>query len=140
MATQVPNRRLLRDNSPGMLQTLAMPAAGANNITTAFDIGAGPWHPEEIEIEIAVPALPALVSTTDSITITLYSAPDNVTFTAASPAVQLVIAGVATTGPAAQTVTIRPHIGIQRYVAFKQVATSGAGNNTGVTVSYQILT
>jgi hypothetical protein len=138
MATQVQNRRLVRDNA--LTVTKVLPAASGNNTSPSINIGFGPYHPEQITLEIAFPATAANTSTSDTYTALLVDSADNITFVAVSPIVELVVPGVASTGAAAITATIKPPANVRQYVAFKVTATSGTGDNTAQTVTYSLLT
>jgi len=137
MATQVPNRRLVRDAA--LTFTQALPAAGGNNTSASFDLGAGPFLPDQIDIEIAFPACAANTSTGDTYTVQLYDSADNSSFAAVVPGESLVVAGVVSTGSAAKVVTIKLPRNVRRYVSFYTVATSGTGNNTAQLSTFSIL-
>jgi hypothetical protein len=139
MATQVSNRRQLRDAAASMSATLALPAASGNATTTGLNLGAGPYKPEEIDVELAFPAAANATSSSDTYTVQLVDSADNVTFTAVSPVVELVVAGVASTGSLAITVTVKLPVNVRQYIAFKITATSGTGANTGVSLVASIL-
>ena len=145
MATQVVNTRLLRDASASTLVTKALPAAGANNNTATIDLGLGPWHPEEPEIEISLPAMTAHNSASYSVTITLQDSADNITFASTDDgvgsrvAVTLTTPGIASTGTAARLVRFKLPIGVKQYIQFNQAVTSGGPTLTGTTVTYSVL-
>lgn len=128
MATQVPNTRLIRDNA--LTVTTALPAASGNVTCTALNLGAAPYKPEEIILEIYAPACAANTSTTDTYTYQLFDSADNSTFAAVSPAVQVAVPGVASTGSAAAYFRFGLPVNTRQYVAVKVTATSGTGNNT----------
>lgn len=137
MATQVPNRRQLRDSALSVTQ--ALPAASGNNTSGSINIGIGPYHPEEIDVEIAFPACAANVSTTDTYTVQLFDSADNSSFAAVSPVVELVVPGVASTGSLALVATIKLPVNVRQYIAFKTTATASTGNNTAQNMVFSVL-
>jgi hypothetical protein len=140
MATQVSNRRQLRDSA--LSYTAALPAASGTTSpgsTTSINIGVGPFHAEEIDVEIAFPAAANNTSTGDTYTVQLYDSADNSTFAAVSPVVELVVPGVASTGSLALVKTIKLPVNTRQYIGFSIVATSGTGANTGVSITASLL-
>ena len=130
--------RLIRDAA--YVATKFLPAAAANNNTDSFDLGSTSGYvPENIEVEIAVPALPNHTDSTKTILITLKSSSDDSTFNSTSPLVQLQVAGVGSTGSVAVTKRIRLPSDCLRYIRFNQLVPAGDGDNTAVEVTYSLL-
>jgi hypothetical protein len=111
----------------------AFPAANAANFTDTIDLGPG-FKGEDFELELSVPALPALTDNTKSIAITLKDSADGVTFAAIPELATLTITGVTTTGPAATVRKVRIPSTCRRYVRADASVPTGGGDNT--TVSY----
>jgi hypothetical protein len=140
MATQVTNRRQLRDSALSFIAALA--AAGgttAPGATTSINIGVGPYKIEEIDVEIAFPAAAANTSTSDTYTVQLYDSADNSTFAAVSPVVELVVPGVASTGSLALVKTIKLPVNTRQYIGFNITATSGTGSNVAQSITASLL-
>jgi len=137
MATQVLNTRLLRDNQ--LTQTKALPAAAANNNTGTFDLGVGPYHPEEIVLEMAIPALAAHTDSTKNVTLKLQDSADDSTYADLSPLHEYILAGIASTGTAAKTIRLRLPPGIRRYLQINQAVDSGGPTLTASSVTYTLL-
>lgn len=143
MATQVLNTRLLRDAK--LVVTKALPAAGASNNSGTIDLGSGPFRPDEIEIEVALPALSAHTDTTKNVTITLQHSSDDSSYASTDdgigslPAVTVTTPGVASTGTAARVVRLKLPVGLNRYIQFNQAVTSGGPTVTGSSVTYSVL-
>jgi hypothetical protein len=136
MATQVPNRRFLRD--AGKTVTKALPAAGASNQSGTIDIGVGPFHPEELDVEISIPAMAAHSDTTKNVTITLQDSADDSSYADVDPAIVETLAGVSSTGTSAKVVVFRLPPGTRRYIQFTQAVTSGGPTLTGSSVTYSL--
>jgi hypothetical protein len=145
MATQVQNRRLIRDAAATMTLTKVLPAAGATNQTGTIDLGTGPWHPEELTIEVSIPALAAHTDTTKNVTLTLQDSADDSSYantdsgTNANPAITITTPGVASTGTAARVVTVHIPPGVRRYLQFTQAVTSGGPTLTASSITYSVL-
>ena len=143
MATQVQSRRLLRDTK--LTVTKALPAAGASNNTGTIDLGVGPWHPEEVLIEISIPACSGQTDTTKAVTITAQHSSDDSSYanlddgTGANNDVVLTTPGVASTGAAARVATVKLPPGTKRYIQFTQAVTSGGATLTAISVTYTVL-
>lgn len=133
-----PSTRRLRDELLKLTRTIA--AAGAANASASLDLGAaGPAALEQVELEIAVPALPALVETDKFLTVTVEDSADNSSFAVIAQLEPVVIAGVVTTGAAALTRKFRLPSSTRRYVRITTGITAAGGDSTGVTVAATLL-
>ena len=130
------NRRLLRDNA--LTVTKALPAANANSNSGTLDLGVGPFRPEELDLEIAIPALANLVDA-HAVTIKLQESADDITYTDVDPLVETTVTGAGGVGCAAKTVTLRLPPGVLRYIQFNAAVANGGGDNTVSSVVYSVL-
>ena len=133
----IPDRRQRRDAALVVLANL--PAASEANTTTPFDIGSGPFNPEEIAVEVSIPAMPLHVTPDNVLTLTLWAG-DTADALAPLDGVELSfsIPGVADTGSAAFAGSLKLPPGTKRYVAFHQEA--GATDDlSGYAVTCSIL-
>lgn len=138
MPIAFPSHRLLRDGA--FLKTANLPASGASNQTPGtFDLGIGPWHPEQPIFEISIPAMAANTDPTKSVTITLQDSADGLSFANLKAAEIITISGVAITGSPASTQLVGLPPGARQYVQFVQAVTSGAADLTASGISYQML-
>lgn len=129
----------MRDASASQTITNALPNATTSYTTNYLDIGAGPFNPEEIEIEVQVPAI-AGHTTAANLTLQLItSATVQATsaFAATNPAVTVNVLGVASTGSVAQTTRFKLPPGTLRYLAFKMIVASD--DCSAVTATFSIL-
>lgn len=114
-----------------LVQTKAFPAAAANNSTTAFDLGpvSNPGHiaPENVEIEIAWPALAALADS-KNVVFKVQDSADNSTF--ADLGLTKTITGAGGAGVAAGSVRFRLPQGTRRYLRVNQAEDSAGGDIT----------
>jgi len=139
MATQVLNTRLVRDAA--LTITKALPGTSASNTTDAIDIGSGPFLPEEIVVEVVIPAIAAHVTAGNSLVIALWHA-DTTTLAAPVapvPAISMTVIGVVSTGSLGSTWRFKLPIGTKRYIGFRQTA-GGTDTLSGSAVTYSILT
>lgn len=114
----------------------AWPAASATNVSDSFDLGTTYRKPEEIEVEMDLPAV-AAHTTVNNNTITLHDSADNSSFAAVDPAISTTQAGVASTGSVAKVVRFRLPPNTRRYIAFSQTA-GATDTQTGSSVTYRI--
>lgn len=149
MANEVNNRNL-RDAFAGTI-TKALPAADASNNTDSFDIGVGP-HRERIQIEVTIPELPALVDD-KTVTLELEHSDDDSTFTDVGDYVfdnadsttfagsyTWTVTGTETPGtPGPVTFRVDVPAWAKRYLRFSQAVLAAGGDNTGVSITYQLL-
>jgi len=120
--------------------TKALPAANATNQSGTIDLGPGPYHPEGLMLEIAIPALANNIDSTKSVTIKLQDSADDITYADVDALISTTVAGVASTGSAAKTVTIHLPPNVRRYIQFNQAVVTGGGDNTASSVTYSLLT
>ena len=137
MAAQFQNSRLLRDAA--LTITNALPNNTTSYTTNYLDIGAGPFNPEEIEVEIQVPAI-AAHTTTNNLTIQLITSATiqaTSSFAATNPTVIMNVVGVGSSGSVATTVRFKLPPGTLRYIAFAMIATTD--DCSAVTITASIL-
>lgn len=130
--------RRLKDAN--LTTTKALPAAAANNDATAIDLGSVTLGAaaEAVEVLISVPALPALVDA-KTVTITLQDSADNSSFTAITGLSTLVITGAGGVGASATTRRVKLPSTCRRYLRFNSAVLTAGGDNTGVSVTMQVL-
>ena len=131
MATQVLNTRLLRDNVLTITQALPN---NTNNTSGVIDIGSGPFNPEEIVIEVAVPAI-AAHTTTNNLQIQLYHGDAANSLAATTPLVEVDVPGVGGSGSVALTKRFKLPPGTKRYIALHSIATSDDCSAATMTVT-----
>lgn len=119
-------QRNIQDASARATQTKAFAAAGADNDSTAFDLGA-PRASENMELEIAWPDLPNLVDA-KTIIFTVYDSADNSSFTTLG--LTHTITGAGGVGVAAGTKRFRLPGDCRRYVRWNQATLAAGGDNT----------
>jgi hypothetical protein len=120
MATQVPTSRLLRDNALTITQALPN---NTNNTTSYIDIGSGPFNPEEITVEISVPAIPGH-TTANNLQIQLWTSATTSGAAVTSPLIECDVLGVTSSGSVATTFRFKLPPGTKRYIAFHSIATT----------------
>lgn len=119
-----------------------LPAAAANVNTAALDLGApvgggGGITPCCAELEVAIPALPALAN--DKVaTVKVQDSADNVTFV--DTGLQVIRTGAGGVGDAAKTVAFRMPLDLRRYVRLNLAVDAAGGDNTGKNVSLSVVT
>jgi hypothetical protein len=133
MANSVQTSRLLRDAK--LVVTKALPN-NTNNTSDAIDIGSGPWNPEEITVEVSVPAI-AAHTTTNDLQIQLYHGDTSDSLAATTPLIEVDVPGVAVTGSVALVKRFKLPPGTKRYIAFHNIATTD--NCSAVTATYSLL-
>jgi hypothetical protein len=101
--------------------TKALPAATVTNVSDSFDLGNVGFKPEELEVEISVPAI-AAHTTANNTTITLHDSADNSSFAEVVPMTQVKVLGVVSTGSVAILARFRLPPNVRRYIAFSQTA------------------
>lgn len=121
-----------------LIQTKAIPAAGASNNATAFDFDHAITEEFDIiTIQVDIPALPALADT-KTLTLTLQDSADNSSFTAVDPAISTTVTGAGGVGSAAKQLRLRLPKGVRRYVRFSQAVASAGGDSTALSVTYSV--
>lgn len=133
MATQVVNSRLLRDGNLSI--TKALPN-NTNNTSGAIDIGSGPFNPEEIEVEVSVPAI-AGHTTANNLQIQLYHGDTSGSLAATTPLIEVDVLGVVSTGSVATVQRFKLPPGTKRFIAFHAIATTD--DCSAVSATYSIL-
>ena len=120
-----------------LIVTKALPAATATNVSGSIDLGSVGYKPENVEVEINVPAI-AAHTTVNNTTLSLHDSADNSTFAEVVPLTQVKIPGVAGTGSVAIVARFRLPPNVRRYIAFSQ--TAGATDDlTGSSITYKLL-
>jgi hypothetical protein len=113
----------------------ALPAAAANNDSDSIDLEqVYGGRIENVELEISVPALPALVEA-KTVTITIQDSADDSSFAAVTGLATFVITGAVGNGAAAVSRRIKLPPITRRYVRWNQAVLTGGGDNTGVSVT-----
>lgn len=119
---------------------LYLPAAGATADSGALDIGvdisnfSDQWR--QGRLRVVIPALPNHTDTTKTITVTLQDSADGGnTFAQTVPAVQIQLAGVASTGSALTSVDCPLPPGLRGPFRIEAVVPAGDGNNTAALVT-----
>lgn len=133
MATQVLNTRLLRDAA--LVLTKQLPN-NTNNTSDTIDIGSGPFNPEEITIEVSVPAI-AAHTTTNNLQIQLYHGDATNSLAVTTPLIEVDVVGVGSTGSVATVKRFKLPPGTKRYIAFHNIATSD--DCSAVSATYTLL-
>jgi len=118
----------------------ALPAAAANNDSDAIDLEqvSADTINEKFELQIKVPALPALVEA-KKLTITVQDSADNESFAAVPELATLVITGESGNGADAAERTVRLPSTARRYIRINQAVESGGGSNIAVKTTLQLL-
>lgn len=118
----------------------ALPAAGASNNSATFDLGAGGYVPESIEVEISIPALAAHSDTAKNLVITVQDSANDSSYSSISaPAITVTRPGIASTGTSAEVIRFRLPAGVRRYIQFNQAVDSGGPTLTASSVTYSLL-
>jgi hypothetical protein len=116
--------------------TRALPTADGTVTSADFDLGADAFKPEEMELEITVPALNATqLPNADTLTITIQAG------AAATPTTTLAVLPVITgsSGYAGGITRFRLPSNVARYVNVKFVAAGGTGDISGATATLKLL-
>jgi len=120
--------------------TKALPGTSASNTTDAIDIGSGPFRPEEVVVEVKIPAIAEHVTAGNHIVIALWHA-DTTTLAAPVepvPAITIDRIGVVSTGSLGSVWRFKLPIGTKRYIGFRQTA-GGTDTLSGSSITYSIL-
>lgn len=135
----MPTQRIIKDANLHLEKYL--PAAAATNYSASLDLGsANPGMSiEQTEFLVTLPALANNTDNSKTILITLQDSADDSSFADVTPLHQVQVVGVTSTGSAATTYRLRAPSTVQRYVRFKQVVPSGAGDNTAGLMQYDLL-
>lgn len=118
---------------------LAIAAAGANASGAAIDleqvIGG---ILENIQFEIAIPALPNLADT-KNVTVTVMDSADGVTWTALDPSIVTKVTGAGGAGSAAKTVRFRLPPQARQYVGLNVATDAAGGDSTAKSITLSAL-
>lgn len=115
--------------------TKACPAAGANHNSGTIDLQqAGSAVLDQVEIEIAIPALPSLAAD-KTLTVKLQDSADDTTYADIEELASVVVTGVSTNGSAAKTVSVRLPSSVKRYVQANLAVAASGGDNTAKSVT-----
>jgi len=117
--------RILKDAE--LIVTKALPAAGASNVSATITLGKG--VPEELQVELSVPALPSLADTKTA-TFTFQDSADDSSFTAIPELATLVLTGTGGTGAAAATRTVSLPPSVREYLNVACAVAGSGGDNT----------
>ena len=131
MSTQVQTSRLIRDYT---LSTTHACPNGTTNATSYIDLGSGPFNPEEITVEISVPAI-ALHTATNNLQIQLFSSATTGAGAVTSPLIECDVPGVGSTGSVAAVFRYKLPPGTLRYIYWTMIATSDYCSGTTATFS-----
>ena len=126
-------------NDANLIQSVALPAAGATAYTPVLDTSIfNPGRTPCVEIFIATgAALPNLTDPTKHVTFTLQDSPDGINFNAAAADLpSYPVAGVAQTGAPALAVQVKVPINLGRYQRLQIVSDAGVGDCTAVAASF----
>ena len=134
MSTQVQTSRLIRDYT--LSTTHACPNS-TTNATSYIDLGSGPFNPEEITVEISVPAIAAHTTTMNNLQIQLFSSATTGAGAVTSPLIECDVPGVVSTGSVAAVFRYKLPPGTLRYIYWTMIATSD--NCSGTTATFSVL-
>ncbi len=120
--------------------TKALPAAASNNNTATIDLEktAGTPAPENLEVEISIPAIAAHSDNSKSVTLKMQDSADDSSYSDTQPVTSFVLTGVTTDGSAAAVYRFRLPPGTRRYVQFNQAVASGAPSLIGSSITYSL--
>lgn len=133
--------RLIPDST--LSNSTALPSGAGTATSAAIDLvgaalDANSSFPEEVSLEVAVPATPNLVSAA-TITFTVMNDSAATPTTALSPTHSFIITGTAGNG-AATTHRFKLPANVARYLSVRAVGgSSGAGDNTAVSFTTRLL-
>ena len=121
-------------------KSVAYPAANATVLTASMDLGHVPPQisPENVEVEMEIPALANNSDNTKTILHDLHDSADDSTFAEVDPLIESKLVGVTTTGSAAKKVRFRLPSGVRRYIKVKITVPTGAGDNTASTFKVRL--
>lgn len=130
-------RRLADAN---LTKTKALPAAAAANYSNSIDLGQTTLGPaaDHIEVEISIPATPALVDD-KTIILTLKDSADDSTFTAIPAIATLTQTGAASAGAAAASRRFKLPPSCRRYLRLDAAVLTAGGDNTAVSYTLKVL-
>jgi hypothetical protein len=118
---------------------LAVPAAAANASGAAIDLEQVQGGIlENVQFEIAIPALPSLADA-KSLTVTVQDSADGTTFANLDPSQVTTVTGVSTSGSAAKTVRFRIPPQARRYIGVNLAVAASGGDSTAKSVTLSAL-
>lgn len=139
LASSYQGRQLADDN---LTTTKALPAAGANTTSTAFDTGDNTdgIFPEGVALQITTPSTGSLVSG-ETIIYTVYADTANPPTTALVPSLTYTTTATSGNGAtiAAGTAKWRLPANTGRYLAVNAAVSANGGNNTAVSFTVKLL-
>lgn len=133
--------RNIRDASLSVSRTIA--AANANNVSAGIDTGPLGAHAaiEQVEIEVAIPAIAANSDATKNLIVQVRDSADNTTFAAVAALPAITVVGVTTAGSAAVTTRFKvPPASLRRYVGVYTAVDNGGPTLTASSVTLSLLT
>lgn len=113
-----------------------MPAQNTNHNFDSIDLGSG--IPDDVLLELVVPALPSLANG-QTMTFQFQDSADNSSFAAIPELATLVLTGGGGVGAAAATRTVALPPSCRRHVRVNIAASATAGDNTAVSATLQPL-
>lgn len=119
-----------------LIRTFALPAAAATANSTAIDLEseAPGVVLETIELEVSIPALPALADD-KTLTVTIQDSADGTTFAAIESLADIVLEGSGGEGNSGKTRRYKLPGNTRRYIRVSAAVEAAGGNNTGVSVT-----
>lgn len=123
-----------------LVKTKALPAANAANASDSIDLGQTTLGPaaDDIEVEISIPATPALVDA-KTITLTLKDSADNSSFAAIPSIATLVQTGAGGAGAAAASRRFKLPPSTRQYLRLDAAVENGGGSNIAVSYTLKVL-
>ena len=121
-----------------LIRTVALPAAGADTATAGIDLGQVPPNEFRFEIELVLPALPALADTKKT-TVTLEDSADGSAFAPVVGLAALEVTGAGGAGAAGVTRRVRPPAHLRRYLRAKAAVEAAGGNSTDKTLTLALV-
>jgi hypothetical protein len=123
-----------------LIKTSALPAAAANNSTAAIDLqqAAAGVNLDKVDVEVAVPAVPALANT-KTLTLTIQDSANGTDFDAIPGLATLVLTGAGGVGAAAATRTVKLPTSARRYIRANAAVEADGGSNIAVSYSISLL-
>ncbi len=115
-------------------------SAAAANYSNSIDLGQTTLGPaaDHIEVEISIPATPALVDD-KTITLTLKDSADDSTFAAIPSIATLVQTGAGGAGASAASRRFKLPPSCRRYIRLDAAVLTGGGDNTAVSTTLKVL-
>jgi len=108
------------------------PAAGVADDTTTIDLQSAGYKPETMALNIAWPALPALVDT-KTIIFTVKDSADDSSYATINGGPTYTLTGAGGVGVAAGNINLRLPATTRRYIRVNRAVLAAGGDNTGVT-------